>query len=118
MTAVLPAPATTRKAQGNEAIWMFGDRMCIKVAGRPTGGTWTVTERILPPTSGASPRVTRHEETALYVLEGMIGGYCADQTFMAGPGSMIHLPADLAHCWRAMGDTAARVLIITTDASK
>jgi mannose-6-phosphate isomerase-like protein (cupin superfamily) len=113
MTAVLSAPTTTSAALGNEAIWMFGDRMCIKVAGRPAEGGWSATERTLAPNKGVSPRVVRGEETVLYVLEGLIGGYCGDQTFQAGAGSVIHLPADLAQCWRAMGDDPARVLVVT-----
>ena len=75
MTATLLAPAETTTTQTEQAIWMFGNQVSIKVDGTPAGSATTSAEHYLMPRNGKVPRVSPDEDTVLFVLEGMISGY-------------------------------------------
>jgi quercetin dioxygenase-like cupin family protein len=72
-------------------------------------------ESTLPPGGGMPYLHLHHEmEEAFYVLEGAIEYTRGDQTILATPGSMVHIPPGVAHKFRNPGAAQARHLAVVT----
>lgn len=108
-------PYLLREGEG-EALWFLGNLVTLKATGATTNGRLTVAEFVNPP--GFAPPLHRHldEDELFYVLSGSAEFRCADQSFPAGPGDVVMLPAGLAHTFIVGGQETLRALQITTPA--
>ena len=98
------------------AFWLVGSLVTIKVPGELTGNALAMCEYLAPVGFGLPPHLHHVEDEIVYVLEGEIVGRCGEQPVRGEPGSVIFLPRGVAHAWYVGGDTAARLLIVTTPA--
>lgn len=103
-----------RRENDGEALWFLGSLVTVKATGAETGGRVTVVEIVNPP--GFAPPVHRHldEDEMFYVLSGTAEYRCDGETFSAGPGDFVLLPAGLAHTFLVGPDEPLRTLQITT----
>ena len=106
-------PYLRRDGEG-EALWFLGSLMTTKATGAETGGRLTVVEFVNPP--GFAPPLHRHleEDELFYVLSGTAEFRCDGDTFSAGPGDFVLLPARLPHTFIVGTDEPLRSLQITT----
>lgn len=106
-------PYLRRNGEG-EALWFLGSLVTIKATGAETSGRLTVVEFINPP--GFAPPLHRHleEDELFYVLSGAAEFRCDGDTFSAGPGDFVLLPAQLPHTFIVGTDEPLRSLQITT----
>jgi quercetin dioxygenase-like cupin family protein len=81
-----------RKPGEGTGIWMLGGLYKILASGEETGGAMTIVEFNIPEGAGP-PEHTHAQAEAVYVLEGTLSYRIADQTFEAGPGTCIVIPA-------------------------
>lgn len=98
------------------SIWVVGDRYTIKASGDDTGGAYSMIEAWVPPQSGPPPHVHHREDEAFYILEGSLDFHADGQTFRPDPGAWISLARGSLHWFRNVGETPARMLIMTTPA--
>jgi mannose-6-phosphate isomerase-like protein (cupin superfamily) len=103
-----------RRDGEGEALWFLGSLVTIKATGAETGGRLTVVEFVNPP--GFAPPLHRHleEDEVFYVLSGTAEFRCDADTFAAGPGDFVLLPARLPHTFIVGTDEPLRSLQITT----
>jgi mannose-6-phosphate isomerase-like protein (cupin superfamily) len=110
---VSATPYLLRSDEG-DAYWFLGSLVTVKTTGEQTRGAVTVVEFVNPP--GFAPPLHRHqaEDELFYLLAGTAQFRCAGQTFAAGPGDFVLLPAGLPHTFLVGPDQPLRTLQITT----
>lgn len=113
MSSTTVRPYVHREGEG-EALWFLGNLMTVKAAGAQTRGRLTVIEAVNP--AGFAPPVHRHleEDEMFHLLSGTAWFQCDGESFTAGPGDFVFLPAGLAHTFLVGEDEPLRALQITT----
>jgi len=84
----------------------------VSIAGNNSGGQLAVVELYIPPGAGIPPHLHTREDETFYVLEGSVDFTIAGQEVLATPGVTIFAPRKLPHGFKAVGPSAARVLVI------
>jgi hypothetical protein len=69
-----------------------------------------VMEALMPAGFGPPLHVHHNEHESFYVLEGRLEIVCGPERFEAPAGSFAFLPRGVAHTFRVLGETPARVL--------
>lgn len=105
------ANAVVTKMGTGQAIWMLGGRYTVRVSGEDSGGELTVMDMELPVGSGPPPHTHSGGET-VYIAEGTVRYHIAEQTFDAGAGDVIHIPAGTVENFEPT--SKARVIITYT----
>lgn len=97
--------------EGDAYDWR-GARVVIKASGEVTLGQLGVMESTYPPGLSVPAHFHAGEDEMLYVLDGMLRGFCDDDRWTAGPGSFVFVPRDRPHGFVVIGDEPARALVI------
>jgi quercetin dioxygenase-like cupin family protein len=108
-TAAPARPIAIAPGEG-ERIWFTNGTFTFKATSESTGGELFVMEALIPAGFGPPLHVHHNEHEALYVLEGRLEVACGSDRFEAPAGSFAFLPSGVAHTFRVIGDTPARVL--------
>jgi quercetin dioxygenase-like cupin family protein len=104
-TLTIADPAT----DGMPAIAQAGGVYCILLSGHQTGGRYCVIDLLIPP--GAGPPPHRHDYEEMFtVLEGEITLFFRDQTYQAGAGTTVNVPANAPHHFRNNSDKVLHLL--------
>ena len=69
-------------------------------------------EHLLAPGAPSLPTPPADHARYAYVLEGQVTARIGAETLIAGPGSIVSLPAGFRHSLACAGDTTARVLVV------
>ena len=106
----LTEPVLTGPGAGRTVTHGGGSSAELKLAGEQSGGDWAVVEWHLH--SGDEPPIHTHtrEDETIYVLEGAITAFVADQRIDVEAGSYAALPKNIPHGLAVRGDEA-RLLI-------
>jgi quercetin dioxygenase-like cupin family protein len=99
-----------------EALWSVGDTFTLKATAATTGGALTFFEVTVPPQTGTPPHIHRHEDEALYVLEGELTVRQGDRTFVGGPGTFAFLPRGELHGYQNAGSETAKLVAMAAPA--
>ncbi|WP_169973041.1 quercetin 2,3-dioxygenase [Tautonia rosea] len=105
----------TESGEG-QSVWLVGDRYTIKASGDDTGGAFSLIEAWVPPQSGPPPHIHHREDEAFYLIEGQLEFHADGQTYRPAPGAWVRLARGSLHWFRNVGETPARMLIMTTPA--
>ncbi|MCL4220786.1 MAG: cupin domain-containing protein [Phycisphaerales bacterium] len=96
---------------------LVGDVYALLVTGEQSGGCFSLTHSIVPPGSGPPLHTHTRESETFTILEGVVTFF---QGRLApvdlGPGSVIHLEAQVPHRFANLSNRPARMLILTTPA--
>ena len=84
----------------------------VKASGHTTRGSLTVMDMVVDGL-GPPPHVHTREDESIYVLTGKLEVECGEDRMVAGPGSFVFLPRDVAHTFRSIDGTATGLLIVT-----
>jgi len=93
-------------------------RMRILEDGSTTGHRLGIAEGTLAPHTAGPPqhRHAEHDE-GFYVISGLLRFGVGDQTYDAGPGTLVMVPPGVPHTFANPGDEPARVLSTFTPAT-
>ena len=95
-------------------IYFLGLPTRLRATAQTTGGAFGLVEQVLPP-GFASPYHTHHlEDEAFYVVEGEMAFVCDGEWTIARAGTYIFGPRTIAHGFKVLGDTPARLLLLCT----
>lgn len=75
-----------------------------------TGQVFSIVEVTTPPGGGPGPHVHERESETFYVLEGEYEIVVAGESVRAEPGVLVHSPSGVAHGFRNVGASPARML--------
>jgi mannose-6-phosphate isomerase-like protein (cupin superfamily) len=93
-----------------------GDEVRIVARGSETGGTIGIFEAWPEPGTGPDWHVHTRETEVFHVVSGSFRFGCGEQSFEAGPGATVTLPAHIPHQWKNIGTTRGQVLTVVTPA--
>lgn len=84
----------------------------LRASAATTGGAFGLIEQVLPP-GFESPYHRHHrEDEAFYVLEGQMRFVCGSEWMTAGPGAYVFGPRQVAHGFKVVGGSPARLLLL------
>lgn len=109
-------PVVVAPAEG-KLVWL-GSRFGVhfKIAGKVTGGSFSIVEHPIKPGELVTPHVHTREDELSYVIEGEIGVQVGDREFQAGPGCYIFKPRGVPHTFWNAGTERARLIEIISPA--
>lgn len=107
--------STTRIAPGEgRSLRVLGELVTCKVTSERTGEAYSLFEVVSPPGGVPRPHIQHWEDECLYVIEGVFEFVEEDETFLAGPGSVVYVPKGNLHAHRNAGPAAGRLLVAQT----
>jgi quercetin dioxygenase-like cupin family protein len=101
---------------GGPCISYSGQVMHVKLTAAESGGELTVIEDVIGPGIGPPLHVHARENESYYVLEGEFEFTCGDDVVRGGPGTFVHSPRGVPHCYCNVGATTGRMLFGFTPA--
>jgi mannose-6-phosphate isomerase-like protein (cupin superfamily) len=105
---------TSNPSPGQDTYWWQGSLMKIKTRAEASGGALGVLEgRFFEEGYGPPLHVHRHEDEAMYVLDGQIRFRVGDEELVAGPDTWVWQPRGVPHAFRVESE-GARALVIFT----
>lgn len=111
-TAAGPRTGYVLGPDEGDAFHWLGTLTTVKVGtARTTGGLSIVDHRV--PAGFAPPAHQHRDDEVFYVLEGDFAVRCGQQSWQAGPGSLVFLPRDVPHGFAVSPDGPGRSLLIT-----
>jgi mannose-6-phosphate isomerase-like protein (cupin superfamily) len=93
------------------SVWVMGARYTFKVTGKQTGGSYGTVEAEVPPGHGAPPHVHHREDESFYVIEGEMAFVCGPKSFVAKPGTFLHVPRGMQHEFKNNSNEIVRMLV-------
>ena len=115
MTAIQQKPfENTRDAA---AFRFLGLPSLMRATSETTNGAFGLMEHWEMPVGFASPYHTHHrEDESFYVLEGEMAFVLDGKWLKAGPGTFAYGPREVAHGFKVVGESPARMLLMCTPA--
>lgn len=87
----------------------------IRATPATTNGAFGLVEHLEMPVGFATPYHTHHrEDESFYILEGEFDFICGGKWLKASRGTFLFGPRDVAHGFRVVGDSPARMLVVCT----
>ena len=109
------SPKTLASGQGKK-FQILAEMGLLKLSGDETGGAYAILEGHTPPQAGPPPHRHSREDESFYVLEGEYEFVVGGQTIHAPAGTFLFGPRGVAHSFRNVGTTPARILIVAQPA--
>jgi quercetin dioxygenase-like cupin family protein len=94
------------------AYWFLNTLTLTKVPAAHTHGALSVVDHRMPAGFAPPPHVHHGMDEVFYVIDGDFEGFCGDDRWTAGPGSVVFLPRDLPHAYWIVNDAPARALVM------
>ncbi|MET8406409.1 cupin domain-containing protein [Streptomyces sp900116325] len=101
-------------SSGGIVKWFSGDVYTIKLTADQTGGAVGVLEASVPPGGGPAAHIHIDQDETFYLISGELEFLDGEQTFTAGPGSLIHCPRGTRHRFKNVGFHTAHMLFFYT----
>jgi mannose-6-phosphate isomerase-like protein (cupin superfamily) len=106
----IPRLITAGPREGR-SVWLLGGRYTFKVTGKQTGGSYGTVEAECAPGDGAPPHVHLREDESFFVIEGDMSFVCGGKSFLAKPGSFLHIPKGMVHAFKNESNAVVRMLV-------
>ena len=112
----MPTPAQIIHARPGEgvAVSAVGDVYRSLATGAQTGGAYALSEARVLPGGGPPPHLHTREDEAFFILEGEIVFTLGGRRIVAGAGTFVQAPRDIAHAFKNESAAPARMLIMVT----
>lgn len=110
-TAFVVLPDEALKIRGP-----VGGPIDIGLHGDRTSGRFTALENVVAPGQGPPLHLHEAQDESWYVIEGALRFRIEDEIVEAPPGSWAWVPRGVRHCFQAIGDGPARILVMFTPA--
>jgi mannose-6-phosphate isomerase-like protein (cupin superfamily) len=101
-------------ADEGQAFWFLDTLTINKVGAMDTGGRLSVVDHRVPPGFAPPPHVHQGSDEAFLVLDGEVDGFCGDQAWQAGSGSLVFLPCGVPHGFRVSQAGPGRLIVIVS----
>ena len=99
-------------------LWHLDVLWTFKVPSADTGGGFSLAEQLLP--EGSAPPLHRHtrEDEAWIVLDGEVTFFLDGSERLAGPGTYVYGPRNVAHTFRVESPTARMATVLVPGTSE
>jgi quercetin dioxygenase-like cupin family protein len=107
----MPAPFVVKSGEAPSPLNVVGEQITVLASGAQTG-SYEIFLQVGPENSGPPPHNHPWDES-FYVIKGEIAfGYDTQET-IAGPGTLVHLPAGSTH-WFRFGKGGGEMISMTS----
>jgi len=110
---MIASAATITPSRAGE-VRFLGLPTWIKADRKSTNGHFSLIEQIIPAGFESPWHMHRSEDEAFYVLEGQMSVIFEDSRRLLQAGDFAFGPRNMPHGFRIEGETAARILLMTT----
>jgi steroid delta-isomerase-like uncharacterized protein len=111
MTTIEQSPYLNSRDE--DAFRFLGIPSQMRATADTTNGSFGLLEHWEMPVGFASPYHTHHrEDESFYVVEGEMAFVCGGEWLKAGPGTFVYGPREVAHGFKVIGNTPARMLLM------
>ena len=86
----------------------------LRARASTTRGAFGLVEQVMLPGFASPYHVHHREDEAFYVLEGQMRFVCGGVWMAAGPGTFVFGPREVAHGFKVVGESPARMLLLCT----
>jgi quercetin dioxygenase-like cupin family protein len=98
-------------ADEGQAFWFLNTLTINKVGSDDTEGRLSVVEHRVPPGFAPPPHIHLASDEALFIVDGELEGFCGDQKWQAGPGSLVFMPRGVPHGFTLSEAGPGRIII-------
>jgi mannose-6-phosphate isomerase-like protein (cupin superfamily) len=107
----------TVRPHDGEALFVLGDVVTFKLTGEDSDHAYFLTEIMSVPGGGPAFLHTHVPQETFWIVEGEYEVYGQDENgdkyaIEATPGTTVHVPGDVPHGFRNVGDTTGRLLAL------
>jgi quercetin dioxygenase-like cupin family protein len=99
-------------ADEGQAFWFLNTLTINKVGSDDSQGQLSIVDHRVPPGFAPPPHFHEASDEAFLVLDGEFEGFCGDQGWRAGPGSLVFLPHGIPHGFSASGVGPGRLIVV------
>jgi quercetin dioxygenase-like cupin family protein len=99
-----------------DAYWWLGSLTLNKVTRASTDGNVDIVDHRVPAGYAPPAHVHRDQDEIFYVIDGDFTVRCGNETWQAGPGSLVFLPRGVPHGFTMPNDAPGRTLLINAPA--
>ena len=100
-------------ADEGQAFWFLNTLTINKVRSDDTGGQLSIVDHRVPAGFAPPPHIHQASDEAL-VLDGELEGFCGDQAWRAGPGSLVYLPHGIPHGFTVSAAGPGRIIVVVS----
>jgi quercetin dioxygenase-like cupin family protein len=97
-----------------QAFWFLNTLTINKVGSDDTQGRLSIVDHRVPAGFAPPPHIHLAGDEAFLVLDGQFEGFCGDQEWRAGPGSLVYLPHGIAHGFTVSAAGPGRIIVVVS----
>jgi mannose-6-phosphate isomerase-like protein (cupin superfamily) len=101
-----------RATDEGQKFWFLNTLAITKVGSQDTRGRLSIVDHQVPAGFAPPPHVHEESDEVLLVMEGEFEGFCGDQSWHAGPGSLVFLPQGLPHGFTVSDAGPGRIIVV------
>jgi quercetin dioxygenase-like cupin family protein len=101
-------------ADEGQAFWFVNTLTINKVGSDHSQGRLSIVDHRMPAGFAPPPHIHQATDEALLVLEGQLEGFCGDQEWRAGPGSLVFMPRAIPHGFTVSQARPGRIIIVAS----
>ncbi len=101
-------------ADEGQAFWFLNTLTINKVGNDDTQGRLSIVDHRMPAGFAPPPHIHQASDEALLVLDGQLEGFCGDQAWRAGPGSLVFMPRAIPHSFTVSRAGPGRIIIVVS----
>ncbi|MEJ7833635.1 MAG: cupin domain-containing protein [Nocardioides sp.] len=99
-------------ADEGDAYWWLGSLSINKVRSQDAQGGLSIVDHRVPAGFSPPPHIHHGVDEAFFILDGQFAVMCGEQSWHAGPGSLVFLPRDIPHGFTVSDKGPGRTLLI------
>jgi|GEM_PF-585549 len=107
----LRTPHHLAQDQGT-SYWIGTAQLTVKIAGKDTGGAYTLLEIKAPNGMKLAPHTHTREDEVFVVTSGRVRVYCDNQPFELESGGCVFLPRNLQHSFEVLSEDFRALQIV------
>lgn len=101
-------------ADEGQAFWFLNTLTINKVGCDDSESRLSVVDHRVPPGFAPPPHVHHEQDEVFLVLDGQFEGFCGDQRWQAGPGSLVFLPSAVPHGFAVSAAGPGRIIVVVS----
>ncbi len=108
------ADGFVRSADEGQAFWFLNTLTINKVGSDDSQGRLSIVDHRVPAGFAPPPHIHQASDEAFLVLDGEFEGFCGDQAWRAGPGSLVFLPRSVPHGFTVSEAGPGRIIVVVS----
>ena len=101
-------------ADEGQPFWFLNTLTINKIGSNDSQGRLSIVDHRVPAGFAPPPHIHQASDEAFLVLDGDFEGFCGDQLWQAGPGSLVFLPHGIPHGFSVSQSGPGRIIVVVS----